>query len=73
MIAKVRAIRSTEKVPISYAIDRAFGSSRTSQQENEQTLLSLLRKDLQIVKVRNEYMCNKDRVDAMDFKVFWFW
>lgn len=71
MMAKVRAIRSTEQVPISYAIDRAFGSSDDSQQENEQTLLKLLGKDLQIVKVRDEYMCNKDRVDAIDFRVFW--
>lgn len=77
MMAKVRAIRSTEQVPLSYAIDRAFGSSRRSQQEKEQTLLRLLRKDLQIVKVRNEYMCKKERVDAIDFGVFWhfkkFW
>lgn len=71
MMAKVRAIRSIEQVPISYAIDRAFSNPCRSQQEDEQTLLTLLRKDLQIVKVRNGYMCNKLRVNAIDFKVFW--
>ncbi len=29
-------------------------------------------KELQIVKIRNKYMCNKQRVDAMDFKLWFF-
>lgn len=31
-----------------------------------------LSKELQIVNIQNKYMCNKHRVDAMDYKLWFF-
>ena len=37
----------------------------------QRRIIDGLSNELQIVKIRNKYMCNKQRVDAMDFKL-WF-
>ena len=35
-------------------------------------LINGLSQDLQIVKIRSRYTCSKQRVDAMDFKLWFF-
>lgn len=75
VIARVRSIQSTKQVPISYAIRKAFGESslhssdRSNRAQYRMILLNMFCQDLQIVKARNGYMCNKARVDAIDFKL----
>lgn len=75
MMRYVRGFHSTEQVPIGYAVERLLSDIRSaknfcnSQRWHRQHLVDHLSQDLQIVKVRNRYMCNKRRVDAMDFKL----
>ena len=75
MMRYVRGFHSTEQVPIGYAVERLLSDIRSaknfcnSQRWHRQHLADHLSQDLQIVKVRNRYMCNKRRVDAMDFKL----
>ena len=38
----------------------------------QRQIIDGLSKELQIVKIRNKYICNKQRVDAMDFKLWFF-
>ena len=38
----------------------------------QRQIIDGLSKELQIVKIRNKYMCNKQRVDAVDFKLWFF-
>jgi len=77
MMNHVRGIHSTEQVPIKYAVEKLLGDIRSgkgfsnSRQWYQQHLIQRLSRQLQIVKVRNRYMCNKQRVDAMDLKL-WF-
>lgn len=76
MLANVRAVRSTEQVPFSYAIDKLLHDVRSvkgqcnSRRWHQRDLLDELSRDLQIVKVRNRYVCNKGRFDVMDFKLW---
>ena len=78
MMRYVRGLHSTEQVPIGYAVERLLGDIRSvknfcnSQWWHRRHLVDHLSQDLQIVKVRNRYMCNKRRVDAMDFKLWFF-
>ncbi|KAL1969246.1 hypothetical protein VTN77DRAFT_500 [Rasamsonia byssochlamydoides] len=78
MLKYVRELRSTEQVPIGYAIEKLLSNIRSVKQTgnsrrwHRRELLRDLSQDLQIVKVRNRYMCNKRRVDAMDFKLWAF-
>lgn len=75
MMKYVRGLNSTEQVPIGYAVEKLMGDtrSRNSQRWHQRDLISCLSQDLQILKVRNRYMCNKRRVDAMDFKLWFFY
>ena len=75
MMKYVRGLNSTEQVPIGYAVGKLMGDTRSgnSQRWHQRDLISCLSQDLQIVKVRNRYMCNKRRVDAMDFKLWSFY
>jgi hypothetical protein len=75
MMKYVRGLNSTEQVPIGYAVEKLMGDTRSgnSQRWHQRDLVSCLSQDLQIVKVRNRYMCNKRRVDAMDFKLWSFY
>lgn len=75
MMKHVRGLNSTEQVPIGYAVEKLMGDTRSgsSQRWHQRDLISCLSQDLQIVKVRNRYMCNKQRVDAMDFKLWSFY
>jgi hypothetical protein len=78
MMRYVRGFHSTEQVPIGYAVERLLSDIRSaknfcnSQRWYRRHLVDHLSQDLQIVKVRNRYMCNKRRVDAMDFKLWFF-
>lgn len=79
MMGCVRELHSTEQVPIKYALKRLLSDIRSveslsnSQHWFQRHLIDRLSQDLQIVKVRNRYMCNKRRVDAMDFKLWYFY
>ncbi|KAI9767365.1 MAG: hypothetical protein M1840_005775 [Geoglossum simile] len=78
MMKYVRVLYSTEQVPISYAVEKLLSDIRStkslcnSRRWYQQHLVNCLSQDLQIVKVQNGYMCNKQRVDAMDFKLWFF-
>ena len=80
MMDEPRKIRSTEQISLWHALKKY--RSEVSEVKSVQSLhrfrgkfqrriIDDLSKELQIVKIRNKYMCNKQRVDAMDFKL-WF-
>ncbi|EPE36459.1 urea active transporter [Glarea lozoyensis ATCC 20868] len=83
MMERVKLIRGKERVPVRYAVNRfieGFRSwntqqlsplSESSRAWYQGAFLRSLSQELQIDKVRNKYLCNKERVDAMDFEV-WF-
>jgi len=75
MMKYVRGLYFTEQVPIGYAVEKLISDTRpgNSQRWHQRHLISCLSQDLQIVKVGNRYMCNKRRVDAMDFKLWSFY
>jgi hypothetical protein len=73
MLEHVRRLDAREKVPIAYAVEKIMGCTRfsNSRQWYQRHIISSLSRDLQIVKVRNRYICNKRRVDAMDFNLWY--
>lgn len=78
MLEHVRGIPSTEQVPISYCVERCMGEASVNHFHNSRrwyhrSLLNKLSQELAIVKVRNRYVCSKQRVDAMDFKLWFSW
>jgi len=79
MMKYVRGLHSTEQVPIGYAVEKFLSDTRSlpnscnSQRWHQRDIINCLSQDLQIVKVRNRYMCNKRRVDGMDFKLWIFY
>ncbi len=81
MMDEMRKIRSTEQVSYWNALEKyrsEVGDVRSVQSLNrfrgkfQRRIIDGLSKELQIVKIRNKYMCNKLRVDAMDFKLWFF-
>lgn len=79
MMKDVKELHFKEQVPIRYAVERLLSdiqsvkNSSNSQRWHQRHLVDFLSQDLQIVKVRNRYMCNKQQVDAMDFKLWFFY
>jgi hypothetical protein len=79
MMKDVKELHSKEQVAIRYAVERLLSDikpvkySCNSQRWHQRHLVDFLSQDLQIVKVQNRYMCNKRRVDAMDFKLWFFY
>lgn len=76
MMKDIRRLPLTDQVPIAYAVDKLLDYERSkncsnSRQWCQRYLINVLSQDLQIVKIRNRYKCNKRRVDVLDFKV-WF-
>lgn len=81
MMDELRKIRSTEQGSHWNALNKyrsEVGEARSVQSLNrfrgkfQRQIIDGLSKELQIVKIRNKYMCNKHRVDAMDFKLWFF-
>lgn len=78
MMENVQKIRSTDQIPIAYAVDKLINnvtpveSFSKSRRWFQRYLIDRLAQELQIVKMRNKYTCNKQRVDAMDFKLWYF-
>ncbi len=78
MMKIVQKIHSTEQTPIARAVDKLV--SEVTSVENvsnsrrwfQRHLIDHLSQELQVVKIRNKYMCNKQRVDAMDYKLWYF-
>lgn len=80
MVEEAQKIRSTEQISLWDALKkhrsevREVGSVQSLHRfrgKFQPRIINALSKELQIVKIRNKYMCNKQRVDAMDFKL-WF-
>jgi len=78
---EVRKVRLTEQVSYWNALEKyrsEFREVRSVRSLNrfrgkfQRRIIDGLSKELQIVKIRNKYMCNKQRVDAMDFKLWFF-
>jgi len=81
MMDEVRKICSTEQVSYLNALEkyksevrevRSVQSLNRFRGKFQRRIIDDLSKELQIVKIRNKYMCNKQRVDAMDFKLWFF-
>ena len=79
MMQAVRKVELTEQVPITYAVGRVLSDADKasvkhlfSRRYHQHRLITQLSNDLQIVKVRNRFKCNKSRVDALDFGLLWF-
>lgn len=82
MMNEMRKIHSTEKVSQRSALKAIeqctskFKEIRHMQSLNrfrgrfQRRIIDGLSEELQIVKIRNKYMCNRQRVDAMDFKLW---
>lgn len=86
MLDSVQQTHLMERVPIACAVDEfmaeiEFGYScepsspitarmRGNLEKIQRDMIHGLSKELQIVKIRNRYFCNKQRVDAMDFKLW---
>lgn len=71
MMKCMRELYSTEQAPIGFAVEKILSATRAGnlQRRQQRYLISCLSQYLQIVKVRNRYICNKRRVDTMDFKL----
>ena len=73
----IEELPPAEQVPIGYALQRFLseigdlGNVHHSRRWYQRHLLGELSQQLRIVKVGKRYMCDKQRVDAMDFKL-WF-
>lgn len=81
MMTEVRKIGSTEQISPSKALERYRSEVREVRSVEslnrfrgkfQRDIVDGLSKELQIVKLRNKYICNKQRVDAMDFKLWFF-
>ena len=81
MMDEMRKIRLTEQVSASNALEkytsevrevRSVQSLNRFRGKFQRRIIGGLSKELQIVKIRNKHMCNKQRVDAMDFKLWFF-
>ena len=78
MMKYVRGIHSTERTPIRYAVEKLLREVKSVKNYGnaprwyQRHIIYHLSEDLHIVKVQNKFMCNKQRVDAMDFKVWYF-
>ena len=80
MMDEARKIRLREQISLRDALKkcksevREVGSVQSLHRfrgKFQRRIIDGLSKELQIVKIRNKYMCNKQRVDAMDFEL-WF-
>ncbi len=71
----MRGLRSAEHDPIGYAVEKLLSEIPVKLFQLTMVALAASCKLLiaQIVKVRNRYMCNQRRVDAMDFKSWSFY
>lgn len=78
---EVRKICLTERIPFIDAFMRYDSEAEKFKSVQSHTrfrgkfqrrIIDGLFKELQIVKIRNKYMCNKHRVDAMEFKMWFF-
>ena len=75
---EVRKVRSTQQASHWNALEKYRSEVREARSvrslnrfrgEFQRRIIDGLSKELQIVKIRNNYMCNKQRVDAIDFKL----
>lgn len=81
MMDEVRKIRSTEQISYLNALKKYKSEVREVRSVQnldrlrgkfQRRTIDDLFEELQIVKIQIKYMCNKQRVDAMDFKLWFF-
>ncbi|KAK3947764.1 hypothetical protein QBC32DRAFT_401371 [Pseudoneurospora amorphoporcata] len=71
MLEHVKSLPPGEQVPMAYAVDKVSSIwSGTSAAQRHRALRERMSEELQIVKVRNRWKCDKGRVDAMDFDLW---
>ncbi|KAH6635816.1 hypothetical protein F5144DRAFT_486627 [Chaetomium tenue] len=78
MTRAIKRLPPGEQLPVDYAVQRflnetrGMGYAQNSHRWHREYLCRELSEELRIVKVRRRYMCDKGRVDAMDFKLWLF-
>ncbi|EGZ71027.1 hypothetical protein NEUTE2DRAFT_92943 [Neurospora tetrasperma FGSC 2509] len=71
MLEHVNSLPPGEQIPIAYAVDKVSSIwGGNSAAWRHRAVRDDFKKELQIVKVKNRWMCDKGRVDAMDFKLW---
>jgi hypothetical protein len=74
----IKSLSLGEQLPVDYAVQRFLNETRrsgyaqNSYRWHQQRLRDELSEELRIVKVGRRHMCDKGRVDAMDFKLWYF-
>ncbi len=78
MMKIVQKIHSTEQTSIARVIDKLVSEITSvknvsnSRRWFQRHLIDYLFQELQVVKIWNKYMCNKQRVDAINYKLWYF-
>jgi hypothetical protein len=80
MVARVERLGCSEQVPIRYAVGKLLkevnsveGWGSNSPRWYQRDLVNNSSKELKILKVANKYVCDRKRVEAMDFRLWYFW
>jgi len=80
MVLRLEELCCSEQVPIRYAVERLLeevnsveGWVSNSPRWYQRELVNNLSKELKILKVANRYVCDRKRVEAMDFRLWYFW
>jgi len=74
----IKSLPPGEQLPVDYAVQRFLsetrrpGCAQNSHRWHQQYLCRELSEELRIMKVGRRYVCDKGRVDAMDFKLWFF-
>ncbi|KAH6624917.1 hypothetical protein B0J18DRAFT_490857 [Chaetomium sp. MPI-SDFR-AT-0129] len=72
LMEHIKSLPPGKLVPVRYAVQKFIGEEGFQNDEkwHRQCLLRELSQELRIVKVGRKYMCDKERVDAMDFDLW---
>lgn len=77
MLESVRGLPSSRRVPIAYAVDKfkrdiKHGPVHTVEGWAEQHIITKLSQELEVVKKGDKYVCDQGKVDAMNFRLWYF-
>lgn len=71
MLRHVRSLPQGEQVPIAYAVEKVHRAMRSKKAAwVHKSIRTKYKELLQAVRVRKRWMCDKGRVDAMDFRLY---
>jgi hypothetical protein len=80
MVVRLKELGCSEQVPIRYAVEKLLkevnsveGRVSNSPRWYQRHLVDNLSKELKILKLANKYVCDRKRVEAMDFRLWYFW